>query len=63
MLTTDNKADEAAKGVVPASTQRMNDWALKTFNNCQNPEIVCKWLSWFVLEVYQQSGDPYPQKH
>ena len=62
VLTTDDKADKAAKGVVPASTQHMNDWAPKTFNNCQNPEIVCKWLSWFVLEVYQQKGDPYPPK-
>ena len=42
VLTTDDKADEVAKGVVLVSTQRMNDWALKTFNDCQNLEIVCK---------------------
>ena len=26
------------------------------------PEIICKWLLRFVLEVHQQTGDPYPAK-
>lgn len=31
--TTDSEVDAAAKGVVPKSTQHVNDWALKAFND------------------------------
>lgn len=30
---TDSEVDAAAKGVVPKSTQHVNDWALKAFND------------------------------
>lgn len=61
VLKTEDKADEAAKGVVPASTAY--EWlGTEDFQQLSNPEIVCKWLSWFVLEVYQHLGNPYPPK-
>ena len=28
--------------------------------SCNDPAIVCKWLSRFVLETHQESGKPYP---
>ena len=76
-------ADAAAKDVIPKSTQHVNDWAYKAFNDWRDsrntdakdenkvpmdlllssePEIICKWLSRFVLEVRQQRGDPYSLK-
>ena len=39
-----------------------DDKVLKDLLLSSDPEIICKWLSRFVLEVHQQTGDPYPPK-
>ena len=73
--STEEDVENAAKGVIPA--RRVNDWALRTFDEwirprsinktthhvpddllpSNSPEVVCKWLSKFVLEVRPESGE------
>ena len=80
--STEEDVETAAKGVIPVSTRRVNDWALRTFDEwirarntrshtervpedilaSNSPEVVCYWLSKFVLEARQESGELYPPK-
>ena len=47
-FTTDEDAKNAAKGVIPESTKRVNSWALKTFED------------WIVARNANNPGDPVP---
>ena len=38
-VSTEQEAENAAKGIVQVSTRHVNNWALRTFNTARNTEI------------------------